>query len=77
MSDFLVKTGRECGSDALLDLLRLPYGSSAPKGQGFDFSWGSVAVLEDHLTSNRNIVHKDKTVMAMGRRTPGSQERIL
>lgn len=64
MSDFLVRMGRDCGSDHLLALLKQPYGGAAPKGRGFDFPWGSIAVLEDHLGSKQNIIASDKTLLA-------------
>jgi len=48
----------------LLALLKQPYGVRAPQGRGFDFAWGSLAVLEDRLASNANIVSVNGGVLA-------------
>lgn len=64
MSDFLVQIGHGCEAARLLALLKQPYGAHAPRGQGFDFAWGSLAVLEDRLASNANIVPVDGGVLA-------------
>jgi hypothetical protein len=64
MSDFLVQMGNGCSSEHLLALLKLPYGRLAPKGRGFAFPWGSIAVLEDPLGSNQNITASDQGVLA-------------
>lgn len=64
MSDFLIRIGHDCDSGRLLALLKEPYGVRAPQGRGFDFAWGSVAVLEDRLASNANIIGVDGGVLA-------------
>lgn len=77
MSDFLVRIGHDCDSGCLLDLLKQPYGSSAPRGQGFDFAWGSVAVLEDRLASNANIIRVRDGVFAwVGELVGGMSETV-
>lgn len=64
MSDFLIRIGHDCDSGRLLALLKQPYGVRAPQGQGFDFTWGSLAVLEDRLASNANILRVNGGVLA-------------
>lgn len=64
MSDFLVRIGHDCSSEHLLALVKQPYNGSAPEGRGFDFSWGSLAVLEDRLASNANIMTLNAGVLA-------------
>jgi len=55
MSDFLVSLNKEYDGKALLRLIKKPYGGHSPKGHFFDYSWGSIAVLEERLASNKNI----------------------
>jgi hypothetical protein len=64
MSDFLIAFGNKYKGSDLLELLKQPYGKSCPKGQQFEFPWGSMAVLEDHLAGNNNILEKDSVVFA-------------
>ena len=64
MSDFIVSIGKKCTGDDLMDPLKRPYGERAPEGRSFDFPWGSVAVLKEHLTDNNNIIEKNGIVFA-------------
>jgi len=64
MSDFLIRIGRDWDSGCLLALLKQPHGVRAPRGQGLDFAWGSLAVLEDRLASNANIIRVNGGVLA-------------
>lgn len=58
MSDLLVSLGKRHSGKDLVSLLKKPYGSRAPEGQFFDYPWGSVAVLEERLVHNKNIITK-------------------
>ena len=64
MCDFLCYIGTQYKGHNLLNIIQKPYGSNAPRGKSFNFSWGSIAVLEDHLANNKNIIVKDGTVVA-------------
>ena len=64
MSDFLVSFGNKYSGNNLLELLKMPYGRCVPEGQYFDFSWGSMTVLEERLADNNNILEKDGVVLA-------------
>ncbi|MCK4793075.1 MAG: hypothetical protein KAV87_55610 [Desulfobacteraceae bacterium] len=64
MSDFLVSLcSRHSGKD-LLNLIKKPYGKRAPEGQFFDYPWGSIAVLEERLACNNNIITNDTATFA-------------
>ncbi len=45
-------------------MLERPYVDCAPKGRGCDFSWGSLAVLEDAVASNENIFATSTELLA-------------
>jgi hypothetical protein len=62
MSDFIVSIGKKCTGDDLLNLLKRPYGERAPEGRSFDFRWGSIAILEDRLARNKNIIKVKETL---------------
>lgn len=64
MSDFLVSLGKQHTGEDLLTLIKKPYGKRAPEGQFFDYDWGSIAVLEERLTRNENIITKNVTTFA-------------
>ncbi|MHC4172906.1 MAG: asparagine synthase-related protein [Planctomycetota bacterium] len=64
MSDFLCSIGNRYKGQDLLNLIKKPYGGHAPKGQAFDFPWGQIAILEEHLANNSNILAKDGAVFA-------------
>ncbi len=64
MSDFLIRIGHDGDSGCLLALLKQPYGARAPRGHGLDFAWGSLAVLEDRLASNANVIRVNGGVLA-------------
>lgn len=64
MSDFLVSLNKEYDGKALLRLIKKPYEGHPPKGHFFDYSWGSIAVLEERLAGNKNIIEKDTTTFA-------------
>jgi len=55
MSDFLVGLGGARPGAGLLELLRLPYGSSSRAGQCFDFGWGSAAILGEPDSGMKNV----------------------
>jgi asparagine synthetase B (glutamine-hydrolysing) len=59
MSDFLVSLDKRHRGNDLLSLIKKPYGKRAPEGQSFDYSWGSVAVLNERLACNGNIIVRD------------------
>lgn len=59
MSDFLVSLDKRYRGNDLLSLIKKPYGKRAPEGQSFDYSWGSVAVLNERLACNGNIIVRD------------------
>lgn len=62
MCDFLVSLDNRYRGKYLLNLVKKPYGSRAPQGRFFDFSWGSIAVLEEQLADNHNIIVNDDSV---------------
>ena len=64
MSDFLACLGQRCTGHDLLTLIQKPYGGLAPGGQCFDFSWGSVAVLQERLVGGRNIIRSGAGILA-------------
>lgn len=64
MSDFLVSLGKQHSGKDLVNLLKKPYRSRAPKGRFFDYSWGSVAILEERLACNKNIIAKNAVTFA-------------
>lgn len=64
MSDFLISLNKEYSGKDLLNLVKKPYGGRAPNGRFFDYSWGSIAVLNNRLASDKNIITKDTTVFA-------------
>jgi hypothetical protein len=64
MSDFIVSLNRQYKNSDLLRLLKKPYGERAPDGKCFSFPWGRLAVLQEHMASNRNIVQQGKAVFA-------------
>jgi asparagine synthetase B (glutamine-hydrolysing) len=64
VSDFIVSIGKKWTGDDLLNLLKRPYGERAPEGQCFDFGWGSIAILEDRLALNKNIIRARGTLFA-------------
>ncbi|GAH68114.1 unnamed protein product, partial [marine sediment metagenome] len=64
MSDFLVGLDKRYSGDDLLSLIKKPYGKRAPEGQFSDYSWGSLAVLQERLACNRNIISGDTATFA-------------
>ena len=64
MSDFLVSLGKQHSGKDLVNLLKKPYRSRTPEGRFFDYPWGSVAILEERLTCNNNIIIKNAVVFA-------------
>jgi hypothetical protein len=64
MSDFLVSLNKKHNGEDLLRLIKKPYGNHVPEGCSFDFSWGSVAILQEHLANNKNIVTNNVAVLA-------------
>jgi hypothetical protein len=64
MSDFLASLNRKYMGDDLLRLIKKPYGSHAPVGRSFDFPWGKVTMLEEHLANNKNIIAKNGDILA-------------
>lgn len=64
MSDFLVSFSNKYSGNNLLELLKMPYGKCVPKGRCFDFSWGSMAILEERLADNNNILEREGVVFA-------------
>lgn len=48
----------------LLELVKMPYGDRRRIGRAFDFPWGSMAVLEEHLAGNQNILERKGVVFA-------------
>ncbi len=64
MSDFVVSLGKTHTGEALLGLLKVPYGRRSPNGRFFSFPWGNMAVLEEHLVQGKNIVNSQGTVLA-------------
>lgn len=64
MSDFLISLGNLYSGKDLLNLIKRPYGDRAPKGQFFDYPWGSIAVLEERLARNKNIITNGTTTFA-------------
>ena len=64
MSDFLISIGKNYHPEDLLVLLKRPYGEHAPEGQCFDFPWGSVAILQERIADNKNIITKNSTILA-------------
>ena len=64
MSDFLISWDKCYGGEGLLDLVKLPYGERSPNGRAFDFPWGGMAVLEERLAQNNNIIERDGVVVA-------------
>jgi asparagine synthetase B (glutamine-hydrolysing) len=55
MSDFLVTFNKRYSGEALLQLLRLPYGEPKRAGRAFDLGWGSLAVLGDPVAAGNNV----------------------
>lgn len=45
-------------------LAKVPYGSAEPEGRGFDFPWGSVAVLNEPIAGGTNILESSRQVVA-------------
>lgn len=45
-------------------MIKKPYGERAPEGRFFSFPWGSLAVLEERLARNENIITQDSTIFA-------------
>ena len=64
MSDFLISLDNEYSGQDLLTLLKKPYGSRAPEGRFYGYPWGSVAVLEERLADNKNIIEKNNMIFA-------------
>ena len=64
MSDFLINFSKDTSGENLLDLIKLPYGELHMNGRVFDFPWGNIVVLEDHLSGNKNIIDRDGVVFA-------------
>jgi len=64
MCDFLIGLDPIYRGSCLLDILGKPYDGAAPKGCFFDFPWGSMAVLEERLANNRNIIVKGNVIVA-------------
>jgi hypothetical protein len=63
MSDFLVIFGQQCRGQALLDLLRRPFGKEVP-GQSLEFSWGRAAILRDPVSASVNAQHSPAGLFA-------------
>jgi len=64
LCDFLFSLNKNLSGKDLLTLIKKPYNIHAPEGQCFDYKWGSLAVLEDHLASNKNIIKNEATIFA-------------
>jgi len=64
MCDFLVSLDNRYRGKDLLNLIKKPYGSRAPEGEFFDYPWGSIAILKEHLGDNKNILTTDSTTFA-------------
>jgi asparagine synthetase B (glutamine-hydrolysing) len=64
MSDFIVSLDKRYRGEDLLNLIKRPYGKRAPGGRCFDFGWGSMAVLEERLAVNKNIITMDTATFA-------------
>ncbi len=64
MSDFLIRLNSQYDGRSLLSLVKKPYGKRSPEGRFFSFPWGSVAVLEEHLARNENIITRDSLIFA-------------
>lgn len=64
MSDFLISFGNKYSGNNLLELLKIPYGKYVPEGRYFDFPWGSMAILEERLADNNNILDRNGVVFA-------------
>jgi len=64
MSDFLISLDGRYRGGRLLEFIKAPYGKSPPDGRFFDFSWGSVAILEERLARNNNIYNQNGSVFA-------------
>lgn len=64
MSDFLISLRKKYKGRGLLELIKNPYEGTFPQGRYFDFSWGSMAVLEEHLANSNNILVRDGLVFA-------------
>ena len=64
MCDFLIGFDPIYRESCLLDILAKPYEGAAPKGRFFDFPWGSMAVLEERLADNRNIIVRGDVIVA-------------
>ena len=64
MSDFLINLDYECKGEYLLELIKNPFEGRFPNGQHFEFPWGRMAVLEEHLANGNNIIVRDGLVFA-------------
>lgn len=64
MCDFLISLNKKYEGKDLLAFIEEPYGKQGPKGQYFDFSWGSMAILEERLADNNNILKRDGVIFA-------------
>jgi len=66
MPDFMATfTTRYSGGD-LLSLLKEPYMPKPPDGFAFDYTWGSLAVLEDHYGQNNIRLENDMVIFWLG-----------
>lgn len=59
MSDFLLALNKQYKGADLLGLIQKPYGEHPPNGIFFEYPWGCIAVLEEHLAGNKNIFTKE------------------
>jgi len=64
LSDFLISLDDDCLGQDLLTLLKKPYGSRSPEGHFYEYPWGKVAVLEEHLADTKNIIETDNMILA-------------
>src|SRR5688500_14709152 len=56
MSDFLVHLNPAVNGEALLNLLKRPFGDSAPRGTANYRAWGVVALLENNIGKHPNSI---------------------
>ena len=64
MSDFLINLDCKYKGEDLLGLVKNPFEGRFPNGQHFEFPWGRMAVLEEHLANGNNIIVRDGLVFA-------------
>jgi hypothetical protein len=64
MCDFLISFCKGHQGRGLLSAAKVPYGTAAPEGRSFDFTWGSMAVLEEPLADGKNVIEKGRWTVA-------------